>query len=104
MTVRDVEEIAATGCGHGNEERTGRRGAAEKDPDTRALEKALHDVLGLDVSIEHKGKGGEVRIRYGRWSSSMGCAGVLTRPGKARVDERAPDSWRPPGQGGDRMR
>ena len=35
-----------------------------KDPDTRALENALQDVLGLAVSIEHKGQGGELRIRY----------------------------------------
>ncbi len=36
----------------------------EKDPDTRALEKALQDVLGLTVSIDHKGSGGELRIKY----------------------------------------
>ena len=35
-----------------------------KDPDTRALERALQDVLGLNVEIDHKGKGGELRIRY----------------------------------------
>lgn len=64
LTVRDVEEIAATGLADRETKGRVRRGAAEKDPDTRALEKALHDVLGLDVSIEHKGKGGEVRIRY----------------------------------------
>jgi ParB family chromosome partitioning protein len=35
-----------------------------KDPDTRALEKALEDVLGLAVAIQHKAKGGELRIKY----------------------------------------
>jgi len=64
LTVRDVEEIAATGNTEAQASGRTRRGAAVKDPDTRALEKALQDVLGLDVSIEHKGKGGEVRIRY----------------------------------------
>jgi ParB family transcriptional regulator, chromosome partitioning protein len=35
-----------------------------KDPDTRALEKALEDVLGLAVSIRHKAQGGEISIKY----------------------------------------
>jgi ParB family transcriptional regulator, chromosome partitioning protein len=38
--------------------------AAEKDPDTLALERLLTDVIGLKVSIAHKEKGGEVRIAY----------------------------------------
>ena len=37
---------------------------ASKDPDTRALEKALEDVLGMIVDIRHGARGGEVRIRY----------------------------------------
>ena len=37
---------------------------ASPDPDTRALEKALEDVLGFAVAIEHKGEGGDLRIRY----------------------------------------
>lgn len=37
----------------------------EKDADTRALEKALSDTLGLKVSITHKGsRGGKVEIKY----------------------------------------
>lgn len=36
----------------------------EKDPDTVALEKLLSDVTGLDVTISHKQKGGEVHIAY----------------------------------------
>jgi ParB family transcriptional regulator, chromosome partitioning protein len=35
-----------------------------KDADTRALEKRLSDALGLDVSIDHRGKGGVLQIRY----------------------------------------
>jgi len=50
MSVRQVEAAKS--------------GKVEKDPDTRALEKALQDVLGLTVSIDHKGKGGELRIQY----------------------------------------
>ena len=36
----------------------------EKDADTLALEKLLTDSTGLNVSIAHKGQGGEVRIQY----------------------------------------
>ena len=42
----------------------GKRGRAEKDADTRALERRLSDALGLGVEIAHKGRGGEVKIRY----------------------------------------
>lgn len=38
--------------------------AAEKDTDTLALEKLLSDVTGLRVAINHKQKGGELRIAY----------------------------------------
>jgi ParB family transcriptional regulator, chromosome partitioning protein len=65
LTVRDVERIAHAENdaerGLGPEPRPRR---VEKDPDTRALEKALEDVLGLVVAIEHRGQGGELRIRY----------------------------------------
>jgi ParB family transcriptional regulator, chromosome partitioning protein len=37
---------------------------AAKDPDTRALEKRLSDALGLDVSVDHRGEGGTLRIKY----------------------------------------
>ena len=43
---------------------TERHERPQKDADTVALEKLLNDVTGLTVSIEHKGDGGEVRIRY----------------------------------------
>src|SRR5262245_28398179 len=35
-----------------------------KDADTRALEKRLSDALGLDVSVDHRGEGGTLRIKY----------------------------------------
>src|SRR5450631_2510099 len=35
-----------------------------KDPDTRALEKKLSDALGLDVSVDHRGEGGTLHIKY----------------------------------------
>jgi ParB family chromosome partitioning protein len=35
-----------------------------KDADTRALERRLSDALGLDVSVDHRGEGGTLRIKY----------------------------------------
>ena len=38
---------------------------AQKDPDTVALEKRVSDVLGLTVSVDHRGdNGGTVHIKY----------------------------------------
>ena len=37
---------------------------ALKDADTIALEKRLADALGLVVNIDHRGKGGVLRVRY----------------------------------------
>lgn len=38
--------------------------ATKKDADTLALERRLSDTLGFSVTIDHKGEGGTVRIRY----------------------------------------
>ncbi|MBQ0823581.1 ParB/RepB/Spo0J family partition protein [Microvirga terrae] len=66
LSVRQVEEIAQSDNADPEkaEAKAAKSVKAEKDPDTRALEKALQDVLGLTVSIDHKGKGGELRIKY----------------------------------------
>lgn len=65
LTVRDVEKIAQREAGTATD---GLSQAVieqrQKDPDTRALEQALEEVLGLSVLIAHKSKGGEVRLRY----------------------------------------
>ncbi|MBN9060674.1 MAG: ParB/RepB/Spo0J family partition protein, partial [Rhizobiales bacterium] len=61
LTVRDAEALTQ------NEPKKGQRAAskAEKDADTRALEKLLGDVLGLMVTIDHKSNGsGELKVRY----------------------------------------
>ncbi len=62
MTVRDVERIANEDDKTEKAPQTARR--REKDPDTRALEKAIEDVLGLSVSITHGSRGGELKIKY----------------------------------------
>lgn len=64
LNVRDVERLARD-----EETVPGARGGrprTEKDADTRALEQALTETLGLDVAIVAKpgASDGEVRIRY----------------------------------------
>jgi len=70
--VRDVERLAqeeAEGA-MPRLERKSRGGAAsgkaraEKDADTRALEKTLSDALGLVVELDHHGESGDLRIHY----------------------------------------
>lgn len=62
LTVRDVEKIAQREAG--GDLTPAASAKPEKDADTRALEKALSDVLGLGVSIDHRGAGGSLVIKY----------------------------------------
>jgi ParB family transcriptional regulator, chromosome partitioning protein len=64
LNVRDVERIASADNGNAEEAAPRRRAKAQKDPDTRAVERALEEVLGLAVAIEHGAAGGELRIKY----------------------------------------
>jgi len=63
LTVRDAEAIAQAQA-----EEAGRiskpRPRQDKDADTLALQQTLSDVLGLKVTLDHRGDGGELRIRY----------------------------------------
>lgn len=62
LTVRDVERLAQREAETVDVPEKAPK--PEKDADTRALEKALADVLGLGVAIDHRGQGGMVTIRY----------------------------------------
>ncbi|PSC04788.1 chromosome partitioning protein ParB [Alsobacter soli] len=62
LNVRDVEKMSQEAQADAGA--APRRQRPEKDPDTRALEKALEDVLGMVVTIQHGSRGGEVKIRY----------------------------------------
>lgn len=62
LNVREVEHMVQTGGAGRSEERKPR----EKDPDTRAFEKELADVLGLKVEIKRgSGESGVLMIKYG---------------------------------------
>ena len=66
LTVRDVEKIVRQSKG-GAEPRRRASTASPKsdDPDIKALETQLSDLLGLDVAIASEGSSGRMTIRYG---------------------------------------
>ena len=61
LSVREAEALSQRGA-------AGKKRAPEaksmKDPDTVALERRLSDALGLAVTIDHKGEGGRIEVRY----------------------------------------
>lgn len=66
LSVRQLEiEMRKDGAAQVSELRREAKGhTGTKDADTRALEKRLSDALGLEVSVDHRGEGGTLRIRY----------------------------------------
>ncbi len=61
LSVRQAEALAQSAQRPAKAERAP---APPKDADTLALEKLLTDVTGLNVAINHREKGGELRISY----------------------------------------
>jgi ParB family chromosome partitioning protein len=66
LNVRQVEAIAQQARRSGKERANGRKahGSGETNVDNLALERRLSDALGLVVSIDHRGEGGVLSIRY----------------------------------------
>jgi ParB family transcriptional regulator, chromosome partitioning protein len=66
LSVRDTERLAQNDikAQSGSVNPANKTEAGRKDADTLALERTLSDSLGLDVSINHKQGGGQVRIAY----------------------------------------
>jgi ParB family chromosome partitioning protein len=64
LNVRAVEQIAQERAAKAGKAKKKRERAA-KDVDTLAVEKRLSDALGLAVTIEARGDGGVVQIKYG---------------------------------------
>ncbi|MEE3081195.1 MAG: ParB/RepB/Spo0J family partition protein [Pseudomonadota bacterium] len=62
LSVRDVERLVADKKPSKGESKS--KKPAEKDTDTRALEKSVTDNLGLSVAIQHENDGGHVRVSY----------------------------------------
>lgn len=65
MSVRDAEALALETKSVPATQRPRRGKGPEKDADTRALERALSDSLGLKVTIKDRGsRGGRIEITY----------------------------------------
>ena len=65
LSVRDIERIVQGEARGETRSTVSSKPKAVKDPDTRALEKALEEALGLSVSIGHRANGsGEIKIGY----------------------------------------
>ncbi|TDR87120.1 ParB/RepB/Spo0J family partition protein [Enterovirga rhinocerotis] len=70
LTVRDIERLGRDEAeeavdGDQAKAKAGRpRRQRTVDSDTRALEREIEDALGLSVQIDHRGPGGDVRLRY----------------------------------------
>lgn len=64
LNVRQTEALARAARGAARPRPSKPRGAGHKDPDTRALESDLEDVLGLKVEIRDRGGVGELRVTY----------------------------------------
>jgi ParB family transcriptional regulator, chromosome partitioning protein len=67
LNVRQVEsEMRKDGAAQARDVRDEAKGhtSGAKDADTKALEKKLSDALGLDVSVDHRGQGGTLHIKY----------------------------------------
>jgi ParB family chromosome partitioning protein len=63
LNVRQVEALGQEQAEAGGK-KIGTRARTLKDADTLALEKRISDALGLLVGIDHRGKGGVLRVRY----------------------------------------
>jgi ParB family chromosome partitioning protein len=64
MSVRDAERLAQNDIKAQSEPKIPAHQKDQKDSDTLALERTLSDTLGLDVTINHKAGGGQIRISY----------------------------------------
>lgn len=64
LSVRQAEALAQMPAGGTPPKAKPAQGASDKDADTLALEKLMTDTIGMIVTIEHKGKGGAIRVNY----------------------------------------
>ena len=64
LSVRQTEALAQMPAGSSPNGARPAAKPADKDTDTLALEKLMTDTIGMIVAIEHKGKGGVLRVNY----------------------------------------
>lgn len=64
LSVRDTEKLAQNDIRAQNDPTFGAKPRPENDADTVALERSLTDSLGLEVSVNHRASGGQLKISY----------------------------------------
>ena len=64
LSVRDLERMAQQIHAAPTGSKAAAKPEMKKDPDTRSLEQALSDTLGLVVEIKHRGDRGALSIKY----------------------------------------
>lgn len=64
LSVRQAEALAQMPAGGTPPKAKPAQGGSDKDADTLALEKLMTDTIGMIVTIQHKGKGGAIRVNY----------------------------------------
>ena len=79
LNVRQVEALTQQKDGK-PQAKSGKGKSSGKDADTMALERRVSDALGLNVTIEHRGKGGVLRIEYGELEQLEHVLRMLERP------------------------
>ncbi|HEY5138315.1 MAG TPA: hypothetical protein VIJ25_03215, partial [Methylococcales bacterium] len=62
LTVRDVERLVKAQAPL--EKNAKVKVEAIDDANTKALERLLSDLLGLNVKISHRGEAGDLRVQY----------------------------------------
>ena len=77
LNVRQTEALASTKP----RPRTDSPDTAPRDAETAALEREITEKLGLQVAVKHRGKGGELVIRYRDLDQLDGLVRLLTGHG-----------------------
>ena len=81
LNVRQVEALTQQKDKDGKPTaKIGKGKPSGKDADTMALERRVSDAVGLNVTIEHRGKGGVLRIEYGELEQLEHVLRILERP------------------------
>lgn len=79
LSVRDTEKMAQNDIRAQSEPSKNISRVPERDSDTVALERTLSDALGLEVRINHKGTGGQLKISYRTLEQLEGVCRLLER-------------------------
>ena len=79
LSVRETEALARKAPSSTPSKNKGGRPPRVKDTDTQALEADLSSVLGLDVSIDHRGSTGTLTITYATLEQLDDLCNRLTR-------------------------